>query len=470
MEIVTHGHDNENAVRQIMQLFFSLNDHIKVESRLEECIAEATITLDGKVYTGSAGAESNERLYVTNAVKKSVFYAAKKISKMPTPWGISTGIRPAKTARKMLDDSCKEEDILSHLKSEYLMEDKKAELALSVAKKERAILKSMPSNSVSIYVGIPFCPTRCSYCSFISQATAHNNKFTEPYTDAVLKEIEHTGEIIRDLGMRVDTVYFGGGTPTAIKPCLLEKIITKLQSAVDFSAVREFTVEAGRPDTFTKEMMDMLKRTGVDRVSVNPQTMHQKTLDKVGRRHSTEDVYKAFDMAKAAGIKSINADLIAGLPGENEDMISESVDKILLSEPQSITVHTLYMKRAAGMIDEFEKLRFTENVSAMVDRAFSMLTKEEIYPYYMYKQRNTLGNLENVGFAKNGHESLYNVYIMEEVQPILAIGAGGSTKMVDGDCIERVYNPKDAADYIKRIDEVLKRKDVFFNFYDKRRK
>lgn len=470
MEIITQGHDNENAVRQIMQLFFSLNDHIIVESRLENTVAEATITIDGKTYTGRAETESNERLYITNAVKKSVFYAAKKISKMPTPWGISTGIRPAKTARKMLDNDASEKDILRHLKEEYLTEDKKAHLAFEVAKKERAILKSMPSNSVSIYVGIPFCPTRCSYCSFISQATEHNNKYTEPYTEAVLKEIEHTGRIIKELGMTVDTIYFGGGTPTAIRPQLLEKIIAKLQRETDFSSVREFTVEAGRPDTFSKEMMTMLKNRGVGRISVNPQTMHQKTLDKIGRRHSVEDVYRAFDIARKAGIESINTDLIAGLPDETEEMMVETVEKILSLEPQSVTVHTLYMKRAAEMIDEFEKLRFTKNVSAMVDGAADMLSKENINPYYMYKQRNTLGNLENVGFAKEGHESLYNVYIMEEVQPILAIGAGGSTKMVDGDCIERVYNPKDAADYTKRIDEVLKRKDMFYEFYNTRRR
>ena len=470
MEIITKGHEAENGVRQIMQLFFSLSDNVKVESRLEGNTAYAEIEAFGKIACGEAVSIATDRLHVTNAIKKSVFYAAKKLSDMPTPWGISTGIRPAKGARKLLEENVSEDEVKKHLKQEYLIEDKKASLAIEVAKKEGAILKSMPKDSVSIYVGIPFCPSRCAYCSFISQATEHNNKYIEPYTDAVIKEIDYTAEIIKKLGMKVDTVYFGGGTPTAIKSELLERLIVRLYEKMDISHVREFTVEAGRPDTFTKEMMAMLKRCNVGRVSVNPQTMHQKTLDAVGRRHSVEDVKRAFYLAREAGIKSINADLIAGLPAEDDLMMEKTVYEILFLEPDAVTVHTLYMKRAAEIIDYFDALRFTENVSDMVDKAATMLNAAGLEPYYMYKQRNTLGNLENTGFAKKGHESLYNVYIMEEVQPILAIGAGGSTKMVLNDEIERVFNPKDASDYTKRIDEVLKRKDIFYEFYDRRRK
>lgn len=468
MEIIINGHEAENGVRQIMQLFFSLSDDILVESRLEGHIARAKISKDGKEAFGEAECHSEERLYVTNAIKKSVFYAAKKLSDMPTPWGISTGIRPAKGARVLFDKGFCEDDVKAHLTGEYLMDEKKAELAIAVAKKEAGILKSMEKNSVSIYVGIPFCPSRCAYCSFISQATEHNNKYIEPYVQAVLKEIEHTGKIIKELGMKVDTVYFGGGTPTAIKPELLRKLIGSLRDNIDLSDLREFTVEAGRPDTFSKEMMQMLKSEGVGRISINPQSMHQKTLDTVGRRHSVEDVEKAFYLAHEAGIESINADLIAGLPGENASMMEETVNKILQLEPDAVTVHTLYMKRSANLIDDFEKLRFTKNVSDMVDASIAMLNRAHFQPYYMYKQRNTLGNLENVGFAKEGHESIYNVYIMEEVQPILAIGAGGSTKMVYKEEIERVFNPKEAADYTARIDEVLKRKDLFYDFYKRR--
>ncbi len=469
MEIITIGHEAENGVRQIMQLFFSLNDDVKVVSHLEGRRAYTEITAFGKTEAGEAVSDTNDRLYITNAIKKSVFYAARKLSDMPSPWGISTGIRPAKGARKLLDEGFSDDEIYRHLTGEYLMDEKKARLALEVAKKEAAILKSMEKDSVSIYVGIPFCPSRCAYCSFISQAVEHNNKYVEPYTDAVVKEIEHTGKIIKDLGMKADTVYFGGGTPTAIKPSLLQKIISSLKENMDFSSVREFTVEAGRPDTFSDEMIKMLKEEGVGRISINPQSMHQKTLDRVGRRHSVEDIERAFYIAHEQGIESINADLIAGLPDEDAEMMKYTLEKILSLKPDAVTVHTLYMKRAADMIESFEKLRFAKNTASMVDLSARMLEGEGYMPYYMYKQRNTLGNLENVGFAKKGHESLYNVYIMEEVQPILAIGAGGSTKMVYNDEIERVFNPKEAADYTSRIDEVLKRKDLFYEFYRRRK-
>ncbi len=465
MEIITKGHDAENAVRQIMQLFFSLSDDVSVVSNLDLKIARAEITYMGRREVGEACVENDERLYVTNAIKKSVFYAAKKLSDMPTPWGISTGIRPAKTARKMLD-GYSENEILSHLKTEYLMEDKKVQLALDVAKSERKILDSMPKNSVSLYVGIPFCPSRCAYCSFISQATEHNKKYIAPYVENLIEEIKYAAKAIKGLNMTVDSVYFGGGTPTAIDVKLLEKIIESLYENFDLSLVREFTVEAGRPDTFSKEMTDMLKRQRVGRISINPQTMHDVTLERVGRRHSTEDVYRAFYLARESGIESINADLIAALPGENVDMMKETVEKILSLDPDAVTVHTLYMKRASNMIENFEQIRFAQNAEKMVDLSGKMLCEAGMNPYYMYKQRNTLGNLENVGYAKAGHESLYNVYIMEEVQPILALGAGGSTKMVKGDLIERVYNPKDASDYVNRIDEVLRRKDKFVKFYN----
>ena len=468
MEIILKGHDAENGVRQIMQLFFSLSDDVKVESWLDEKRAGAKITYRGKSATGEALCTQEGKLYVTNAIKKSVFYAAKKLSDMPTPWGISTGIRPGKTAVGMRKNGYSEEEIISHLKDEYLIEDKKATLCTRVAQRELPLLESIPENSVSIYVGIPFCPSRCSYCSFISQATEHNKKFIEPFAEALLKEIEYSAKIVKELGMKADTVYFGGGTPTAIDENILKRIIEKLRGEFDLSAVREFTVEAGRPDTFTLPMIKMLKDEGVDRISINPQTMHDKTLERIGRRHSAKDVEKAFYIAREAGFDHINADLIAALPGEDAKMMEETVSRIMEFAPEAVTVHTLYMKRAAEMIDDFERIRFADNAAEMMDVAVKMLGENNILPYYMYKQRNTLGNLENVGFAKEGCEGLYNVYIMEEVQPIIALGAAGSTKMVKGGEIERVFNPKEASDYAQRIDEVLKRKDMFYKFYKDR--
>ncbi len=469
MDIRLDGHDEYNACLQIMQLFFAKDDLVTVTSRLRlengDFFSEASVEKDGKIGEAFAKTGEKDRLHITNTIKKAVYLAAKKVSDMPTPWGISTGIRPAKTAVKLLEKYADREKAKSELIKEYMMSEEKAELAVTVAEFEKEALSSMPKNSVSVYVGIPFCPSRCSYCSFISQAVEHNKRFVEPYVRALLREIEYGAEIVKDLGQSVDTVYFGGGTPTALSPELLRELIEKVRASFDLSKLREFTVEAGRPDTFTKEMTNMLSDCGIGRISINPQTMHQVTLDAVGRRHSVEDVKKAFYLAREAGIKSINADLIAGLPGEDEEMMAYSVREIANLKPNAVTVHTLYMKRAADMIGDFHRLRFSKNTAAMMNAASKILKNEGMHPYYMYKQRNTLGNLENVGFAEKGHESLYNIYIMEEVQPILALGAGGSTKMVGKEKIERVFNPKDAADYTARIEEVLGRKDIYRKYY-----
>lgn len=465
MNIKTVGHDAENAVLQIMQLFFAADSDAEVKSRLFKedgrYVSEAEIKKDGEVSSGRAECGSSEKLYITNTIKKAVFSAAKKLSDMPAPWGISTGIRPAKTARKMLDEGVSESRIKSFLKEEYLMEEKKASLATEVAKSERRILSQIGENSVSIYVGIPFCPSRCSYCSFISQATEHNKKYILPYVDALIREIEYSAKILHRLGQKAETVYFGGGTPTAIETALLRRIIESVKGSFDLSRVKEFTVEAGRPDTISKEMMKMLKEEGVSRISINPQTMHQKTLDTIGRRHSVEEVKRAFYTAREEGMENINADIIVGLPGEDCAMVSQSADELLSLSPQSVTVHTLYMKRAARLNEEFSALRFARDTYKMMDTASEKLREKDMLPYYMYKQKNTLGNLENVGFAKEGYESIYNVCIMEEEQSILALGAGGSTKAVCGGKIQRIFNPKEAADYANRIEEVLRRKDEY---------
>lgn len=464
MKILTYGHDFEDAVRQVLQLFFDITASFTAESYLDtkenKYKAKAKITLGGKEAGGEVEMEgfSATKKELSDLVKKSVFFACKKLSTMPTPWGISTGIRPAKTARMMLDDSLGDEEILSFMENEYFVTEKKAKLSLSVAKKERELLRKRAKNGVSLYVGVPFCPTRCSYCSFVSQAMAHNQKFTEPYVDALIKEIEETSLMANELGFKAETVYFGGGTPTTLSPKNLERLIKKIKECFDVSSLSEFTVEAGRPDTFTEELLETLSKNGVNRISINPQTMNDKTLELIGRKHSVEQTVKAFEMTKKYGAFSINADIIAGLPEESLEDFEKTVKDVCSLSPDAVTVHTMYLKRAARLIDDFEKLRFATDTASMVDFAHEYLNKKEYEPYYMYKQRNTLGNLENVGFSKKGHESLYNIYIMEEIQTILAMGGGASTKMVRGDRIERVFNPKEAGDYINRIDEIIEKK------------
>ncbi len=470
MKIITKGHELDDAVRQVLQLFFDISTDFTVESSLIEnnnvYEAAATITIGDKKAFGEAKKQlfSQERKDRSDLIKKSVFFACKKLSDMPTPWGVSTGIRPAKTARMMLDEGFSEDEILSFMQNEYFVAENKAQLSLVVAKKEAELLKNRLKNGISLYVGVPFCPTRCSYCSFISQAVEHNRKFLEPYADALMKEIEATAEIVQSFGYKTETVYFGGGTPTTLPPEILDRVIKKVKECFDISFLKEFTVEAGRPDTFSDEMLSVLRENGVNRISINPQTMNQKTLDLIGRKHTVEDTVKAFEMAKKYNCFSINADLIAGLPEETPEDFERTVKEVVSLNPDAVTVHTMYMKRAARLIDDFEKLRFASHTEKMVDFSHKFLTENCFLPYYMYKQRNTLGNLENTAFAKDGHESLYNIYIMEEIQTIFALGGGASTKMVKGDLIERVFNPKEAGDYIKRIDEIIEKKKKAVEF------
>ncbi len=469
MNIITNGHSFEDAVRQILQLFFDLNSDFTAESVLEidenSYIAKAKVTLGEKSAEGEIKATlfSPEKRQISDLVKKSVFFACKKLSYMPTPWGISTGIRPAKTARMMLDENKTDEEILRYMEEEFFVTSKKAKLSLDVAKTEHKLLENREKNTVSLYLGVPFCPTRCAYCSFISQAVAHNQKFVKPYVEALLKEIEETSRMAESFGYKTETIYFGGGTPTTLSPEDLDRLIKRVKSCFDITSLREFTVEAGRPDTFSDEMLSVLWENGVNRISINPQTMNQKTLDKIGRHHSVEDTIRAFEMTKKYDF-SINADLIAGLPDESTEDFKKTVEEVCALSPHAVTVHTMYLKRAARLISDFEKLRFAKDMDSMVQLSYDYLTEKEYNPYYLYKQKNTLGNLENVGFSQRGHESLYNIFIMEEIQTILAMGGGASTKMVKGDRIERVFNPKEASDYINRIDEIIEKKRAALEF------
>ena len=465
MTITTKGHELSTAVEQAAQLFFDVHSDLEVESVVENGLASARVSKDGLTGMGSWPVpETPDKKALSNSVKKAVLLACKEISDMPTPWGISTGIRPAKLARLLLEEGKTPAEAAAELENEYWIEPDRARLCIDVAQKEQKIIGMAGEKAVSLYVGIPFCPTRCAYCSFISQALTHNNKFLLPYVDACEREIRRCGEISAELGLKPVSAYFGGGTPTAIPAELLERLIKTLKSSFDMSELRELTVEAGRPDTLTPEMMSMLRKNGIRRISINPQSMHQSTLDAIGRRHSPEDVERAFALARREGMEIINADLILGLPGEDVNMLSETLDRITALGPDTVTVHTMYLKRAARLRDDFEKLRFARNVNEMMELCRRRMSEYGAEPYYMYKQKNTLGNLENVGFAKPGSECLYNVYIMEEVHSILAMGGGASTKLVRGDRIERIFNPKEAGDYVNRIEEILNKKQFIKEF------
>lgn len=388
------------------------------------------------------------------------------------PWGYLTGVRPSKIAYTLLEKGADREQILEEFTKKHLVSEKKAQLALQVAQTEKSILEKMDyKNGYSLYIGIPFCPTTCLYCSFTSYSLAAYQSKVQPYLEALLKEMKYVSEAMR--GRRLDTVYFGGGTPTTLSAGQLDMLLTELERQFDLSACRELTVEAGRPDSITYEKLCVLKAHHVDRISINPQTMNQQTLDLIGRRHTVEQIEEAFALAGKAGLDNINMDMILGLPGENKEMVQHTLEKIKALAPESLTVHSLAIKRAAALNIWREKYLDLQmdNSDEIVSMAADYAHQMGHQPYYMYRQKNMAGNFENVGYSKPGLECIYNILIMEEKQTIIAMGAGASTKIVfqneteGGQAvrIERIENVKDVTNYIQRIDEMIERKRKFFS-------
>lgn len=381
-----------------------------------------------------------------------------------TPWGILTGIRPAKIATKLLDEGKSDREVTEYFVNECGVEYDKATLALTCAKALIPLRENMYDDGVSLYIGIPFCPSRCLYCSFVTNGTKQAARLMPEYVAALKKEIVYTANIIKENNHRIETVYIGGGTPTTLTPQLLEDMIGCLYENNDLSQIKEFTVEAGRPDTITREKLEVLKRHGVDRISINPQSMNDETLHIIGRAHNSQAIREAMYLARECGFDNINMDIIAGLPGEDFDMFKYTLEEVEKLNPEDTTVHTMSIKRSSRLNELLGEYNLTngELVSDMVDYARKYLEENGKQPYYMYRQKNQLGNLENVGYSKPGKESLYNLYIMEEIQTIISLGCGGVTKTVDraANRIERIFNVKEAKDYIERLDEMLKRKDA----------
>lgn len=384
-----------------------------------------------------------------------------------SPWGILTGIRPVKIATALLDDGKSEQEIIEYFTQQYHTTIEKATLALETAKVELPYRKNMYPNGISLYIGIPFCPTRCLYCSFVTCGTRSAAKLIPAYVECLKKEILHTAKLIEKHHKQIETIYFGGGTPTTLSAEQLHLLISTIEDSCDLSFLREFTVEAGRPDTITENKLKMLKKHGVDRISINPQTMHQKTLDIIGRSHTPQQIIDAVAMARSCGFENINMDLIAGLPGEDLAMFCASLEEIEKLNPEDTTIHTMSIKRSSRLNEYLQDYDLTrgEIVAQMVNYARHYLKQCQKHPYYLYRQKNILGNLENIGYSKKGKECLYNIYIMEEIQSILALGCGASTKTVDmaSGRIERIFNVKEPQDYIARIDEMLTRKDALDN-------
>ncbi len=385
-------------------------------------------------------------------------------------WGILTGVRPAKLFSRLCD-TLGETKAIDYFKKALMVSDKKVSLCKEAVSGENKITSLSKPNSYSLYISIPFCPTRCSYCSFVSHSVEAAKKLIPQYIEKLCEEIKVTAKIAKSNNLQLETVYIGGGTPTSIKADELEKIMHTVSENFDLSAIREYTVEAGRPDTVTREKLAVIKNFGATRISINPQTMNDAVLENIGRRHTAEDTVNAFKSAREIGFNNINMDLIAGLPTDTEDSFAKTVSKVLKLNPESITVHSLSVKRSANITrsGDLPEKEIGKAAAFMVDLAHDELSKNGIFPYYMYRQSKTVGNLENVGYAKKGYECLYNVYIMDETHTILACGASAVTKLREpnGSYIERIFNFKYPYEYIDRFEELINRKNGVNLFYDK---
>ncbi len=394
-----------------------------------------------------------------------------KITGYNSPWGVLTGIRPAKLLRKFSDDFGEEAAKKIFIEDFYASKSK-TDLCFECAMSEDKIISLSKPNDVSLYISIPFCPTRCSYCSFVSHSVKDAKKLIPGYIELLCKEIEETGKIVKELNLNVKTIYVGGGTPTTLSAEQLIHILGKVKESFDLKNVLEYTVEAGRPDTVTEKKLLALKSFDVTRISINPQTMQEDVLKSIGRNHTAQMTLDAFILARNLGFNNINMDLIAGLDNDTLEGFADTLQKVIDLGPESITVHSLSMKRASSLTaKKFEyDFSYGKMASEMVDLAYSKLKFNDYNPYYMYRQSKTVGNLENVGYAKQGFESLYNVYIMDETHTILACGASAVTKLKDcktGD-IERIFNYKYPYEYINNFDEILERKKKIYSFYKER--
>lgn len=409
--------------------------------------------------------EDMPRPEVKNRLKQLIYAALSKYTGKKLPWGTLTGIRPTKIPMSMLEEGIAEADIKEYMKDTYYISDEKADLAIDIAEREKRLLETLHyENGYSLYIGIPFCPTTCLYCSFTSYPIFSWKKRIGDYLGALEKEIEYVAEAYQDKVL--DTVYIGGGTPTTLEPEELRRLLTKLKSSLDFSQVKEFTVEAGRADSITKEKLQVLKEFGVSRISVNPQTMKQETLDLIGRQHTVEQVKEAFALARKVGFENINMDLILGLPGEDAEDVRNTMEEVKKLAPDSLTVHSLAIKRASRLSQWIEEngIVALNNTEETMNIAAQGAEQMHMVPYYLYRQKNMSGNFENVGYAEEGKYGIYNILIMEEKQTILACGAGTITKRVFSDGrIERCDNVKDVALYIEKIDEMIERKRTLFS-------
>ncbi|MBE6982805.1 MAG: coproporphyrinogen dehydrogenase HemZ [Ruminococcaceae bacterium] len=469
MKLELIGHTEEYAVSQLQMALFPAGQEGSARSRL--CRGETWLTtvteicIDGKktravkrIRAGEETVRSRRR------VLQQSFYAAAlpHLNEIPA-WGALAGVRPTKITTKHLLEGGTIESADRLLKDVYYVTDDRRKLALSCSLSTVNAVKQMDKDDISLYIGIPFCPTRCTYCSFVSRTVGKRMDLMEPYLEALQKELIFTGELLKDSGKCVRTLYIGGGTPTTLSASQMERLLGGIGDHLDLHRCIEFTVEGGRPDTLNGEKLRVIRAGGADRISINPQTMEDHVLRACGRPHTAQDVERCYALARDAGFDAINMDLIAGLPQDSVDGFIRSLDRVAALRPANITVHTLALKKGADLFEKRAALPDYNAVSQMVAYANDKIFADGYVPYYLYRQKYMSGSFENVGFSKNGQDCLYNIYMMEELHPILSLGGGGMNKVnLPSGALQRFHNPKFPEQYIAQIDDVLRQKEELF--------
>ncbi len=467
MYYILKGHNFIDDIVSILMLFYpndkytqteDIKDGITLLSGLEDNRAYAELYIDGELKAEhSEAAESSDRREIKRVLGLCSALALKRVRNIPLAWGILTGVRPAKLVSEAWSEGLGTDEIRRIFTRKYLVSPEKLELMIRVAEQEKNIVEN-GIGKISIYIGIPFCPTRCLYCSFTSYPLERYRNRVDEYIDALIKEMSFvSGYVSKN---EVESLYIGGGTPTSLNEKQLERLLCAVEKYLKIPA--EFTAEAGRPDTVTPEKLRILKEHNVSRISINPQTLNDDTLRLIGREHTSAQFFEAFELARKAGHEHINTDIILGLPGEGEKEVTRTMQGLEKLSPESITVHTLAVKRASRLKETLESYDMADYslMERLIGISREYTEKMGMLPYYMYRQKNMAGNFENVGWCKEKCQCIYNVAIMEEKQTVIALGAGGSTKIVDTDTnrIERIFNVKSVDDYITRIDEMLERK------------
>lgn len=498
IRVVTDLTKYELDIRAVINVFYPqrivvfndkrIDEEVRMTIEIKVCVSKIevlffydgnSLTVEEIIKKVDCGRHTDAELLkareVKNKVKLCLYNGLSQITGCESQWGTLTGVRPTKLAFMLKKEGLNQAECIKRLHKDYLCSEDKAKLILEIADYEyKKVADYIDEGKYSLYIGIPFCPTTCLYCSFASNPVGGNREKVAGYLEALHKEIVETACMVKD--KKLISVYIGGGTPTALSETQLDDLLTKVKTEFNLEQVVEYTVEAGRPDSITREKLEVLKKHGVTRISINPQVMNDEVLKLIGRRHSVLDIKEKYNMARQIGFDNINMDLIMGLPGQNVDMAKDTIEQILELNPESVTVHTLSLKKNSALthtIEEYEQM-MVRDVETMVTDARKTLKDNGYIPYYMYRQKNIASHLENVGYAKEGYESVYNILMMEEMQTIVACGAGTISKkvvrprlLIEGEkgvlpSVERHDNPKNLKDYVERIDEIIARKKKFY--------